>query len=485
MGQIFTTSVPLSGGVVGAIGTSRRYRLALQNSWVEGDEITFLFTSTATGSQLLIGAGSITSETPGFCLTLNRKEYIAAGAKLFFSSVDSPLTFNTPLALGNGFIALANNYSMSEDLQSFAPYQGKMAIFGRNHIQIWQIDADPGNYQQLQVLDGIGTLAPDSVKALGELDVFFLHDTGIRSLRARDSSSNAYSLDIGSPIDSLVKTKLAESSSTERAAACGVIDPNNSQYWLFIKNKLYVLSIFPSAKISAWSTWDCTYQVTAGVGVTITNNNYFTSITYKAGIENDPATATHTGFIGELGTSAVLSPFKYLWIYASDTLIDSFVVTDGLLFSGNLVVSLGVMTQTAKQTAFTPQKFVNYNGQVFVSTSEGFYVYGGADNVTYDNTICVSETSWLDFDSPAVQKSFGGVDVAQEGTWNHYASPDYLSQTFQEIMLAQDNPTFAGGKIGWTNTGTHVKFRSQTNGNAERCVLSNVLIHYKGNQNSK
>jgi hypothetical protein len=140
---------------------------------------------------------------------------------------------------------------------------------------------------------------------------------------------------------------------------------------------------------------------------------------------------------------------------------------------------------TSNLTAFVPQDIVNYNGQIFVSTSEGFYVYGGASNVTYDNTICAQETSWLDFDSPAVQKAFSGVDVAQEGSWNHYACPDYLSQTPQAIMLSQDNPTFAGGKIGWTNTGTHVKFRSQTAGDAERCVLSNILIHYKGNQSSK
>lgn len=186
-------------------------------------------------------------------------------------------------------------------------------------------------------------------------------------------------------------------------------------------------------------------------------------------------------------TSAAFPPALYIYLYdaTGTSLLSTHLIEGGLLFNGVIASDTNYFDFTPNQTSFVPQDIVNYNGQLFISTSEGFYVYGGADNVTYDNTICSAESSWLDFDSPAVQKAFSGVDVAQQGRWNHYASPDYLSQTMQEIMLVQNNPTFAGGKIGWTNTGTHVKFRSQTNGNAERCVLSNILIHYKGNQSSK
>lgn len=484
MGQILTTIAGLTGGVVGVTGTTKRYRIALQSTWAVNEKVALVFTASATAGQETIGAGSITGKTPAFCLTLKRKEYIACAATLFFSGVDSPLVFNSTTGLGNGNIEIANNFAMSEDLQSFAPYQGKVAVFGRSNIQIWQVDVDPGAYQQLQVLDNIGTVAPKSVKSFGELDVFFLHDTGVRSLRARDSSSNASTVDIGSAIDSLVKAKLASCTATEKAAACGVIDPNNGQYWLCVKDTLYVLSLFPSAKISAWSTWDCSYQSGSVTNIQFTNSNVV-GVVLKYSNTTDEAQATSVS-VGAT-SSVTIPPVKQIWVYtAGGVLIETYAPTAGLSFSGQITLPIGApLVVTSNQTAFVPQDIVNYNGQIFVSTSEGFYVYGGAGNVTYDNTICVAETSWLDFDTPAVQKSFSGVDVAQEGSWNHYACPDYLSQTPQTIMLAQDNPTFAGGKIGWTNTGSHVKFRSQSYGDAERCVLSNILIHYKGNQSSK
>lgn len=162
-------------------------------------------------------------------------------------------------------------------------------------------------------------------------------------------------------------------------------------------------------------------------------------------------------------------------------MLDSSEITDGLDFRGRIVWDNApdMFTFTSNQTTFTPDKFVVYNNQVFVSTSEGFYVYGGADRNTYDNAICSFETSWLDFDSPANDKNFHGVDVAQVGSWSHFAGPDFRSETLQPVMLSNANPTFAGGKIGWTNTGTHAKYRMQTDGAATKAVVSNLLIHYK------
>lgn len=480
MGQILTTVSGLTGGVTAVAGVAKRYRMAVTSTWAVDELITLLFTLTQTGNPLQIGAGDITGKSPAFCFTLKRKEYLTAGSKLFFSAFDDAVTFNNLNGLGNGFLSIADNYAMSEDLQSVAPYQGKLALFGRGNTQIWVTGVDPGSYQQTQVLDNIGTFAADSVRAKGELDVFFLHDTGVRSLRARDASSNAYPIDIGSPIDLLIQAKIQSATTNELASACGVIEPITGQYWLFLKDTMYVLSDHPNAKITAWSTWDCSYQAVSGTGMQFKNTFGF-SINFKYGLVNDVNLATNYGTVGAGVTTTALTPFLYFWIYSVDetTFVGGFSVPSGLGFSGVVIFGGFSVTETPKQTAIVPQKFEVHKGQVFISASDAFYVYGGADKNTYDNTVCSVETSWLDSDSPANSKQYHGVDIAQAGTWNHYISTDYLNGSMQAVMLAQNNPTFDGGKIDYSAHGTHVKHRTQTTGTAERCVLSNLLIHLK------
>lgn len=477
MGQIFTSSIGLSGGVTAVAGVAKRYRIAVTASWAVDEQITLTFTLTQTGNPLQVGAGDITGKTPSFCFTLKRKEYLAAAAKLFFSAFDDATMFNNLNGLGNGFLSIADNYAMSDDLKSVAPYQGKLALFGRGNIQVWSTGVDPGSYQQTQVLDNIGTFAADSVKAKGELDVYFLHDTGVRSLRARDASSNAEPIDVGSPIDTLVQSKLQSATDDERASACGVVEPVTGQYWLFVKDKLYVLSNFPSAKIIAWATWDCGYQ-TADFSKFIYSPDV--AGTLYVSMVND-YTKSFWSLPGVVASDVITIPQgKYIFLVNSSGVTEfSSAITGGLDFRGSIFYDGVSWTFTSNQTTFVPQKFEIHKGQVFASSSDAFYVYGGADRNTYDNTVGVLETSWLDSDSPANSKQYHGVDVAQEGTWNHYVSTDFLNGDMQMVMLAQNNPTFDGGKIDYSAHGTHVKHRAQTSGVAERCVMSNLLIHLK------
>lgn len=479
--NIIPSTKPMLGGMDASSGTGGLSSVVVGGSWVLGETFLIVLNRALTSQVSSLGSGLLTGKVPTYLLTYGNKLNLLFGNTWAYSTPNNPTVFNDPNALGNGFVLLADSYSEAQDSVAIAPFQGKLALFGTNHIQIWQVDADPANYQLIQVLDNIGAIAKLSVKSFGELDVFFLHTTGIRSLRVRDASSNGMTIDIGSAIDSLVQAKVIAASATERAAACGVMDTNNSQYWLFLKDTIYVLSHFPGAKISAWSTWKPTYQ-----NANVMRFRMQTDLTayVKLSMSNDVTKAFYEPITpASNGDVITLVPGMYLFLTNSDgVVLYSTAITDGLLFRGDIRFNGSVFTFTSNQVAFTPQKFATYNGQVFASTSEAFYVYGGADRDTYDNTICAYETSWLDFDSPANDKNFHGVDVAQTGSWNHYGSSDYLSQVMQEIMRSEANATFAGGKIGWTNTGTHAKYRMQTDGTAAKAVVSNLLIHYTGSK---
>jgi hypothetical protein len=187
-------------------------------------------------------------------LTLGNRIYAGYGRVLFFSALGDPLTWTPGNAQkpGAGFIELSSNWGSDEKILALEVYQGNLAVYLRDTIQIWRIDADPTKFQLMQVLPNIGTMAPRSVAPFSDTDVFFLSDSGLRSLRARTTTDSATTSDIGTPIDALLRQLQSAKPDAARGARA-VIEPANGRYWLSIDNEIYVFSFFPGAKVSAWS----------------------------------------------------------------------------------------------------------------------------------------------------------------------------------------------------------------------------------------
>lgn len=479
--NIVPTTKSMLGGADSYAGQGAVWTATVTGTWSTGDYYTLVFTNIITGVSMTLGRGTLTGLVPSYALTYRNKLNVLCSQTWAFSAIGQPTIFNSPEATGNGYVTLSDAYSESDNAQAIVPYQGRLAVLGQNNIQIWQVDADPLNYQLLQILENIGTVAKLSAVAFGELDVFFLHRTGLRSLRVRDASNNAYLSDVGSPVDFLVQASLASASATQKAAACAVMEPNRSQYWCFLYDTIYVLSYFPQMKITAWSTFKPTYQSGSVSGFSFTNGHLTNTVVLKIAYVNDVTKAIYTSSaVTPTNSITGVAKGRYAFVLVNDVVVGSQAITNGLLFSGNLTYSnTGLFTFTDNQTAFTPQKFVVYNGQVIARAADGFYVYGGATGESYDNTICAWETSWLDADTPANYKQVKGVDVAQSGTWDYYGSVDFLGDNTEQVLSAQTNPTFVGGRISMTLQGTHVKVRGQTTGVATRAVVSNLLLHYK------
>lgn len=265
--QLKTSAVPMSGGLAEVAGVGQLNIFTIGGTWAVGDTVSIIFTESLTGTQVQVGSGRVTGSLVTFCFTYGGKVYLLAGPLVHFSAIELPRVFNDPEAVGNGSVQMTNYYSAPENLVAIAPFQGQLAFFSRSTVQIWSTPADPAEWKQNQVLQNIGTFAPLSVQPLGDLDVFFLTDSGIRNLRAREASLNAFVADVGSPIDQVIQAALATCTATEKAAACGVVEPESGRYWLYLKGNIYVLSYFPASKIVAWSIYKPTYEL-AGVQTT-------------------------------------------------------------------------------------------------------------------------------------------------------------------------------------------------------------------------
>lgn len=235
----------------------------------------FVIAEFSDGNNYMFYGGTLLTNEPitagTFCITHNQKIYVLEGSKLWFCGIrltEAGLpTFNSEAAdsdgpLGAGYIDLSQNTSFAENYISMAQYQDRLAVFGERSIQIWQTGFDLVlDYALVQLLENVPTISPFATVGIGELDVLFLGPAGIRSLRVRNDTLNAFISDLGSPIDLIVQDKLSECTTADIAAAIAVAEPLSSRYWLFIKDTLYVYSYFPALKISAWSTYKMTHAV--------------------------------------------------------------------------------------------------------------------------------------------------------------------------------------------------------------------------------
>jgi hypothetical protein len=439
--------------------------------FLTGDQITISLTDSVTGVQTQVGAGFATGVQPTFCMTFNNKVYAIDSDGVYFCAIGDPLTWNDPAAAGNGFVKLANNFGMANDVLALAMYQGKMACVGRRQVQIWGMEPDPASNTQEQVLPNIGTVAKLSVQSVGDMDVFMLADSGVRSVRVRDASNNAIIADIGTPIDAILQPLLASLTEVQKAAACGCVEPSSNRYWIYVPQpdgsagSIYVFSYFSSSQISAWGTYSPTYQV----AITPTLLSY--AVTAGNRYAWKPATGETSLTCGSGASQIVLKSEGAFTAPAGATAAT-------VIRSDAGATATGAFSLT---TSFIPQKFSVLNGQVYCrSTAGNIHVLGGTDNATYDNCGMEFITPYIDSGTPASKKQFIAIDAAFQGTWSVNAAFDFNVSKYRNLYN-NTAPSFMNAAIPWQAFGTHYSFQGVEAGSGYARFAS-LMCHQQGGQ---
>ena len=254
-GDVTSTDVNMVGGVTAVTAVAQTYTVTVGGTFETLDQFTVTINTTEV--YVVTGASSGTGTT---ALTFKKKLYSTASNNLYFSALLGPTQWIA--GIDPGFINMASETAGSETLTAAAEYQGLMAIFSENNIRIQGISEDSSENVFLQTLQNTGTVASGSVISYGNNDVFYLSATGVRSIKARDSSNSAYVSDVGTSIDIHVRDFLNTLTATQVAAAVAVIEPLDGRFWLAVGTRVYVFSYFPSKKISAWSYYDLDITIT-------------------------------------------------------------------------------------------------------------------------------------------------------------------------------------------------------------------------------
>lgn len=254
-GNVTTSQVsPTAGGVTAVAGTAQVVTFTIGGTF---EALDSYFINLDANNIAVRGSAAGTAH---FVRTHGQKMYATNQSLMHFSgftgdpAVPDPTQWDTGTT-GAGFVNMSTQDGGSADLTGVAVYQNRLAIFSRRNVQIWSVDADEANNKQDQVLFNLGTRVPRTLAAFGDTDVFFLSESGVRSLRARDASNMASADDVGSPIDGELLAYMASLDESVVGRACAISEPFEGRYLLAVGPTVYVFSHFPGAKVSAWTTY--------------------------------------------------------------------------------------------------------------------------------------------------------------------------------------------------------------------------------------
>jgi len=174
--------------------------------------------------------------------------------------------------VGGGFIDLKSVWG-TDDIVAIEPFFGKLVIFGKNNIAIYDSPAIIGSIALNEVIQGIGCVSRDSVQAIGD-DLVFLSSTGLRSLGRTTEKDKLplqdYSVNIK---DTLIRN----------------IGQNINVKSVYVENEgIYILS-FPSSNITY--VFDFKH---------FTPNNAPRITTWTFNLDREPASLAYTVLYGLL-----------------------------------------------------------------------------------------------------------------------------------------------------------------------------------------
>lgn len=222
------------------------------------------FTITVNGTGYTATVQASGTGTSSF--THKSRVWSTAGSLLAYSKLlDASDWSDATASTGAGQINVSVQTDGSERVIACAPFDQYVAVFARETIHIYGFDTDSANNTYIQPVSNTGTQAPKSPLAYGNNEVFYLDDSGIRSLRSKASTNAPYATDIGSPVDPFVKEYLATLTGDQVRKAVSQIEPDDGRYWLAVGQYVFVLSYYPGNKIEAWSYYDVADDIGADI----------------------------------------------------------------------------------------------------------------------------------------------------------------------------------------------------------------------------
>jgi hypothetical protein len=229
-------------GAYGYVVVERNDTLVPEHHWIKDPP-----TDTADGvtTQVVLGF------KPGMSLAKLATKFFTPspgeGTVHFSSTEFGPINWT---ALEDaGFLPVLQHVSGERSVLSVAQFRGRLAVFFRDAIQLWRVDADPGLHDLEQVMNGPGAIIAGAIaNFLG--DIIYLSRGGFRTLSTVAVTGEANEKDIGSFIKTLTQTLTGEETAT------AIWSQARSQFLCAIGTRMYAFTFIPGEDQQGWTTWE-------------------------------------------------------------------------------------------------------------------------------------------------------------------------------------------------------------------------------------
>jgi hypothetical protein len=184
--------------------------------------------------------------------------FTVAGSKIYakdgdivrFSEVNNPRNWNT--VDNAGFIATGNFTDTSTDVTALSQYRNALIVMHNNRSLEWAVDPDPAQTSHRSTIFEGSNEHRSLANVTG--DLYFLSESGFRSIAVQNNVESLADMDVGSPIDKLIVP-------LNKAGAISLYNHKDGQFWCSIGNKVWIYSFSKTAKLSAWSYYEYAFTI--------------------------------------------------------------------------------------------------------------------------------------------------------------------------------------------------------------------------------
>ncbi|MCX8567060.1 MAG: hypothetical protein ON057_001787 [Glomeribacter sp. 1016415] len=182
--------------------------------------------------------------------------FAVAGDVVRYSAAGRPRDWSSPN--NAGALPTGLNARGERNANGLGIYRNELAVLSRDSVQMWALDSDPQAMKLSDVVENVGTSFPRTVTNVSG-DLYFLSDFGFRSITTMQYTDRLTHVDIGSPIDVLVRRE----TQAAQSAPMAYFHYGTGQYLCMMGYQIFVYSISATSKIAAWSRYELPFQVEA------------------------------------------------------------------------------------------------------------------------------------------------------------------------------------------------------------------------------
>lgn len=216
------------------------YNGDIKHHYLDGTSPTHITDTNCPNSNAVVKKASkifaVGEEVVRFCKTSNPRDYTTASDA--------------------GFLGVGIQQSGAIEPKCLGEYSGYLVVFFKDSAQIWTVDPDPAKMSFVQSVS-VGCPYPHGAANMAG-DVFFVSYDGIRSITTLTTTGNMIDVDVGSPIDSIIKSYLTPTTDVRSFYFRGA-----GQFWVMIGSTAFVYSFSRTSKVSAWSRYVFPIEISA------------------------------------------------------------------------------------------------------------------------------------------------------------------------------------------------------------------------------